>query len=310
MKKFRILDDNEFKEKMSLRIKKENKKVYTSKIFYREILKIPVIKSREETIEKIIKDKCSIARFGDGEICIMLNKGGIQFQEANKDLMKRLREVITSEEENLLIGLPTYYFDDLNIYIEKARQWFEGIRINERLPFCELLKNKNNITYYSAGISRFYIDFKDKSEAKVYINKIKNIWENRDIVMIEGDKTRSGVGNDLYDNSKSLRRILAPSENAYSKYDEILKAIRQNANKTDLIVMALGPTASILAYDLNKMGYQAIDLGHLDIEYEWFLQGATCKQKIENKYVNEIGQRDVAECRDEKYLSQIVCKIE
>lgn len=30
----------------------------------------------------------------------------------------------------------------------------------------------------------------------------------------------------------------------------------------------------MLSYELAKLGYQAIDLGHLDIEYEWFRMGA------------------------------------
>jgi hypothetical protein len=35
-----------------------------------------------------------------------------------------------------------------------------------------------------------------------------------------------------------------------------------------LILIALGPTATVLAYDLAKKGYQAIDIGHLPSCYE------------------------------------------
>ena len=286
----------------------KNHKKYISKILYSELLKPQVIIPREQTIEKILKDGSSIARFGDGEFNMM--KGGdIEFQPKNKELTKRLREVLNSEEENLLIGIPSYYFEDISIYVDKAREWFEYIQIRERLSTYKLLKNKNHKIYYNSNISRFYIDFKDKSHAKEYITKIKKLWENRNVIMVEGDKTRSGVGNDLYNNAKSFKRILAPAENAFVKYDEILNAIIKYANKGDLILMALGPTATVLAYDLYKNGYQAIDLGHLDLEYEWFLRGAEWKEKIENKYVNELNQRDVPESKDEKYIKQIICKI-
>ena len=73
-----------------------------------------------------------------------------------------------------------------------------------------------------------------------------------------------------------------------------------------MILLAIGPTATILAYDLYKEGYQAIDIGHVDIEYEWFLRQAKTKIKIENKYVCEAGAgQNVGDIQDEKYLSEI-----
>ena len=57
-----------------------------------------------------------------------------------------------------------------------------------------------------------------------------------------------------------------------------------------------------VCYDLHKMGYQAIDIGHIDIEYEWFLQGATEKVKIDNKYTYEANGRVIKDIfNDEKY---------
>ena len=40
--------------------------------------------------------------------------------------------------------------------------------------------------------------------------------------------------------------------------------------KDKLFILALGPMATVLAYDLARLGYRALDLGHIDIEYEWF----------------------------------------
>ena len=94
--------------------------------------------------------------------------------------------------------------------------------------------------------------------------------------------------------------------------DEI-KLILNEAKKLDknkLILLALGPTATVLAYDLSKLGYQAIDIGHIDIEYEWFLQGAKEKVAIENKYVGEAkGGRDIKSIDNKEYLQQIKVKI-
>ena len=77
-----------------------------------------------------------------------------------------------------------------------------------------------------------------------------------------------------------------------------------------LIILSYGPTATILAYDLAKLGYQAVDIGHLDIEYEWYQRGDKNGGVVKGKYTNEaMGGNNVEECTDEKYLSQIICDI-
>ena len=73
----------------------------------------------------------------------------------------------------------------------------------------------------------------------------------------------------------------------------------------------MGPTATILSYDLYKAGYHVIDIGHIDIEYEWFLRNAKTKIKIEGKYVNEVkeGRTEIKEIIDKLYFNQIIAKV-
>ena len=87
--------------------------------------------------------------------------------------------------------------------------------------------------------------------------------------------------------------------------------IKKNVRKNKLILIALGPTATILAYDLYKLGYRAIDIGHIDIEYEWFLRKANTKIPIKNKYVNEIRRRKnkFTKVKDKSYFHQIIAQI-
>ena len=74
-----------------------------------------------------------------------------------------------------------------------------------------------------------------------------------------------------------------------------------------MFIIALGPTATILASDLSKEGYRALDLGHIDIEYEWFLLKATKKVAIKNKYVNEVKKGRInSDLNNEKYISEII----
>ena len=79
---------------------------------------------------------------------------------------------------------------------------------------------------------------KNKSKVPQYINKLKKIWEQRDVVIIEGEKTRLGVGNELFDNIiKSIQRILCPSVNAFFIYNKILKESLK-IDKNFLILLA------------------------------------------------------------------------
>ena len=101
------------------------------------------------------------------------------------------------------------------------------------------------------------------------------------------------------------KRILVPEINAFDKYNEILVEAKR-LHKDKLILLAAGPTATVLAYDLHKSGYQTIDIGHVDIEYEWYLRKAQTKIKIENKFVCEAGFGEgVGELNDKEYQSQI-----
>ena len=146
-----------------------------------------------------------------------------------------------------------------------------------------------------------------------YIEKLKQIWEQRELTVVEGEKTRMGVGNDLFDNAKRIHRILGPAENAFSHYDEILATILEKVPQDELVLLALGPTATILAYDLFRKGYQAVDIGHVDISYEWFLRGVRDPSErivIPGKYTNEVrGGNVVDACLDEAYLSQIIATV-
>ena len=128
----------------------------------------------------------------------------------------------------------------------------------------------------------------DKGLSKKRFSKIQQIWNNEDLLFIEGEQSRLGVGNQLFDNTKSVKRILCPSLHAFSRYDEILEYVSENIKKDTLVLLALGPTATALAWDLAKLGFWAIDIGHIDIEYEWMNMGATEKVPVKNKFVGDI----------------------
>ena len=290
----------------------EEKKVEESKCLEcpNEILyKNLYIVSTENTLNEIIKNHKSISRFGDGEIAMILG-GSISFQRRDSHLGKRLFEVLNSNETNLLIGLYfPYQKKKLNALDDDNYKFWDGWIRHNKFRMLNILKKRK---YYSTDISRFYTNIKDKYKVYKYIPKLKKIWEGRDVLMIEGEKTRFGIGNDLLNNTKSIKRILCPTKNAYNLYDKILNAALK-FEKTKLIIISLGPTATILAYDLTKYGYQAIDLGHADIQYEMYLRNATKHILIPYKFVNEYdagkNEASLLDAPDKRYYDQIIEKI-
>ena len=72
----------------------------------------------------------------------------------------------------------------------------------------------------------------------------------------------------------------------------------------------LGPTAKVLAYRLTKNGYQVLDIGHIDSEYEWMKMGAKTKIKFNHKHTAEYNfDQDIEFIEDETYTSQIVADL-
>lgn len=264
-----------------------------------------VVKSIEETINTILEYKLSVSRYGDGEYSWMVGIKQNTFQDHSEEMKCRLKEIISSSEPSHIVCLSDA-FGRLNEYNRFAKRFWMEFMVHNRLRWISLLDIKK--TYYNTNMTRLYMDYKDKGKCHERFELIKKLWLNRDLVIVEGEKTRLGVGNDLFDNAKTIRRILGPATNAYYKYDLIFDKVCE-LERDALIILALGPTATILAYDLAKEGYQAVDVGHVDIEYEWFLMGAIEKVPVKNKYVNEaakLGGTNIKEYKDEKYKSEII----
>lgn len=265
----------------------------------------PKVESRDVLLEKLIGGSYSLSRLGDGEFMLMTG-GEINFQSNNEKLKQRLIEVAASNDDCVLVGISNI-FGCLDEYrddsVQGFRMWLGGVRekIYALLDFEKI--------YYDALISRPYFIYKNPGDVGAFFKKFMQIWDDKNIIFVEGAGSRLGVGNDLFSHAKSIGRILCPCENAFDKYDEIFAACKKQG-KDKLFILALGPTASVLAYDLAKAGYRALDLGHIDIEYEWFLRKVPNKVNIENKYVGEVrGGNIVDDAKNEDYLKQIIVKI-
>lgn len=203
----------------------------------------------KKSMQILFDSKKSIARFGDGEMALIMGQS-IPYQVYHPALSRRLKEILSSEQKKCLIGLP-YSLGNLCV-----RTMAEVIFCNEH--FHEMRKHwvkfvDRNQTYCTTDITRPYIGISDKRKAASRFECFKKFWNGKKVLIVEGEGTRFGIGNNLLVGAAEIKRILCPAENAFEKYEEILQAVSQY-DQDFLILIALGPTATVLAYDLSNLG--------------------------------------------------------
>lgn len=278
--------------------------VYVWSVYVRKNRQVPKVLSLEETINAIIKEELSVIRFGDGEMSLMENED-LGFQDKDCELAVKLKKVLQTDIKGLLICIPGFW-GKLDMFVGISFRFI----LHHLFRFGHIWRSLLSYEqiYGDAYITRPYLGYKDKTNSGNIFKKLFSIWEDKKVVLIEGEKSRLGVGNDMFDKVSSLERILCPAEGAFLKYEEIKnKAVAIDKDK--LILVSIGPAAKVLAYDLFLLGYRVIDVGHIDMEYEMFLKKETKLVKVQYKYFNEIDERNPDECTDPKYLSQIIGRI-
>lgn len=254
------------------------------------------------TMQQLIEGK-SIARFGDGEFDL-INGEKEGYQSPTERLGMMLKSVLDTTDDRLLIGIPDVYEHQIK-FTKFTKNYWKWYKIYHIDLIRSLLGNGRHFS--NSFISRFYSDFEEFDFDRL-IAMYRKIWDKKDVYIIEGEKTRIGIGNDLLSNANSIKRILAPAKNAFDLYDTILEQAKTLIPSGSLIILALGPTATILARDLCFSGYQALDLGHFDIQYEYYIRKSHTKISIPGKFVNEVQGGDIVSDDNlpEEYFNSII----
>lgn len=277
-----------------------------SKIFVWYYLKKyahPKVINSYKTINQLVQNKKSITRFGDGEFSI-IKGNAIKFQDYDKELAEKLVEILNCDFKNLLVGIPNIYLPQSykKLTFQSKVFWMRELRIKPEIYFKLPSENKR---YYDASVTRPYIRYSDETIANYVFKYLKELLKDEDLLIIEGRYSRLGVGNDLFEGAKSIQRILCPEKNAFSSYKQILDSAKRLA-ENKIVIISLGPTATVLAYDLFLAGYHTIDLGHIDLEYEWYIRKAKRRVPIPNKIVNELSNDFEEKDKNEKYETEII----
>ncbi len=268
----------------------------------------PRFRSNEETICLINDEKKSLARFGDGEFSLAFHIQRQKFQCLDEKLSERIWQILSGDvPDNLLIGIADNY-GSLDKYNDKTALAIREYMTESVRSMHQQLLNETMV-YSDAYITRPYVIYKDvfSDEPRRRFELLKTIWAKKNIVIVEGAQTRLGVRNDLFEGCATIKRIIAPATDSFSRYKDILNACIDIAPSADMFLLAIGPSSGVLAYDLSIHDIQAIDVGHVDLEYEWFLAGKGERVQVPYKYNNEVQEGEkVEEIHDVTYEAQIV----
>ena len=242
----------------------------------------PEVETLEETMHRLVDENASICRYGDGEFSVAVG-ADICFQKSSALLSERLNDILRSDNDNILIAIPDVFgdlrkFNDFTNYY-----WTEYLYRNIRVLKSLLSSHRK---YSNSFITRFSTDYRGDM-TNILIPFYRQLFKDRLVYIVEGNQTRIGVGNDLLSGVAAIYRILAPAENAFFYYDDILQSCKRVIPKDALVVIALGPTATVLAYDLAKIGYHALDLGHFGEQYECHIHGSDTRKSISGSADNE-----------------------
>lgn len=216
-----------------------------------------------ESLDFLIQSGQSLARFGDGELRVMMG-GSHQFHNPNKKLQLKLQDTFKNPDNRCAIGIvstlfklkmPNDYWKETSPLIKKV--------IKNELDFGRVYLNTNMTLFFSNKRTKW---------GDAYFSKFRSLWEKKKILLVTNFELFDKLNNNIFDNAKEIIKIDTPKKNAFDEYDRIMNEI-QKYDTTYTVILIIGMTATVMANDLSKIGYRALDLGHLARCYDLYQDG-------------------------------------
>ena len=216
------------------------------------------------TVKYLSETGSSFTRFGDGEMQIMLRpEYNLAFQRNSPELAAHLREVASTKVESLLVGFP-HMFRDANW----SRVWTAMWRQFEPLI-------RGHKLFGDAHVTRPYFFGTTGAEG---VKAWRSVWENKSITVVTGKDSRFEFIPELFDSAGQTRIVESLPKDAYSDLPRLVQEL--TTDKSDLILVALGPAGTVLTYELARMGRRAIDVGHINASYRSAFSGGQSPETL------------------------------
>ena len=227
--------------------------------------KYPEVKSINETIDKLLNSNCSIVRFGDGEFNLSLGRS-ISFQTKNRELSRELQKILKSKNQSEILVAISPFTPKIFTKFE-INFWFENI-----FDIAGLLDLSK--TYYSTSVTR--------QASETQFELLRKIWDKKEVIFVFGENSRFKYNHELFDNTNKKHIVLSKAKNAWNDFDITYEKTIKIAQKCEspIVICALGPTATVLAYKLALNKVRALDIGHLTNIFDVKKYGAPIPEQI------------------------------
>lgn len=236
----------------------------------------PLIRTSFETLQILLDSQKSFIRFGDGEYSLMEGKS-IPFQEYDENLAKTLKEIITSQEENILIGLGYGYFH--SPYNHRVPEFkYTWLTDNYHIIKKYLVPHKE---YGATEMSQVYAGYKDY-DFEWHYAMLKKLFVDKKIIVICGDKVLANVQYSIFEGVQEISYIYGATKYAYQGVPHLKEQIL-NFSKDYTLIFALGPAGKALGYEMFKLGYRVLDIGHSIKDYNAY----KCNMLMDSKEIYE-----------------------
>ncbi len=221
-----------------------------------------------ETLERVRDGRLSLARFGDGELALAHSaKFPLIYQMGSPALQAELQSILLGqglEGVPLLVTIPGLEVPYYRHYW--AKYWR---RMKPLLDPAGL--------YGDTSVSREGLFRRDPERARLLW---RSVWEGRDVCFIVGKGSRFDPIDSLFDRVASQRTVFSKPKDAYDDVPRVVDEIVTSVPRETLILLSLGPSATVLAARLAQLGFQALDIGHVTNAYRTVTAGAAAAEKM------------------------------
>lgn len=243
----------------------------------------PKILDAPTTIDNLLTSRKSLCRFGDGE-CTIMKGQSIGFQEYDAELAERLRQILADEQTDCYVGINRYYWyilDEPERSTNPVHYRFYTFNVPQYREFYKAHCNKEKI--YATSNLGGYMSQKSLEFCEERYNQLKTLFKDKKLVIVAGETVFDNIKYDLFEYASKKEFVFAPRVNAFKKFHEILEKL-STYPKDCVMVLILGPTATVLAYELSKCGYVSYDIGHLPKDYDAFMKRADRSAEAISKF--------------------------
>lgn len=214
----------------------------------------PKVLGEAETLKRVLAGT-SIARFGDGELKLMLGRACVS-QKPDILLAVEMQKLLM-HRTHALVAIPT--LDKRNPKYEswlKMSQQFRRFTQPEEIYGSSFITRPDNAPWINT---------------KEFFDDIQSLWRGHPVTFV-GNGVRSLTADFLLKTGAThVDWVLSPYRDAYSEIDRLMKEVLATDNRR--VILCVGPTATCMAERLAGEGRHAIDLGHVGMFWRAYEEG-------------------------------------